>query len=355
MIKIFKRCPVVSVMILLCFFSAFVALCSGLISVSRASESARVKKEYAYRSETAVYIRSPDGLSAEDLARLVNGIKSGNIYLDDMVIYFNEIDGAFRPNLLLKQNEPLSLPPSVSGRREISSVPENGIVASTAIGSLDALSVLGATFDITEKIDSEKYPFVRNSFTMNASDFFKAFPNALGEGTNITLIIDSNKADTGTVFSEIKTIAAELFPSANVFGSKRESKDNAFRADATMENLISAGLFLFALINTVTISYYWVTVRRREIAIRKAFGASNFRVIGQMTAELLSLIGTSAVLALTTQFVIWGMSDGSEIKPADSIILAAGMLLGITIAIVISMIVPVRLILQIQPSEGVKL
>lgn len=354
MIKIIKRYSVVSALILLCFFSAFLALCNGLLTMSKASERARVQKEYAYRSETAVYILSPGGLSFGDLERLVSGVKSCNIFLDDMRIFFNEIDGAFKPNLLLKQNEPLSLPPSVSGRREISSIPENGIVASTAIGSLDTLNVLGAAFDVVEKIDSEKYPFVRSSFTMNAADFFKAFPDGLGGGTNISLIIDSNKADTEKVFSEIKTAAAELFPGANVIGSKRESKDGVFRADVTMENMISVGLFLFALINTVTISYYWVTVRRREIAIRKAFGASNFRVIAKMTSELLALIGMSAVFALITQFVIW-IIRGGEINLIECAVLAAGFLIGIMLAVVISMIVPVRLILQIQPSEGVKL
>lgn len=352
MLKIIKRYSVVSTLIMLCFFSAFFALCNGLLTMSKVSENARVQKEYAYRSETAVYILSPGGLSFGDLERLVSGVKSCNIFLDDMRIFFNEIDGAFKPNLLLKQNEPLSLPPSVSGKREIRSIPENGIVAFTGIGELDTLNVLGTAFDIVEKIDSEKYPFVRG-LTMNAADFFKAFPDGLGDGTYISLIIDSNKADTETAFSEIKA-AAELFPNTNVIGSKRESKNGVFRVDVTMENVLSVGLIFFALINTVTISYYWVTVRRREIAIRKAFGASNFSVIAKMTSELLSLIGTSAVLAFVTQLIIWSINK-SKINLTDSIILAAGFLIGITFAVVISMIIPVRLILQIRPSEGVKL
>ncbi|MCM1167105.1 MAG: ABC transporter permease [Lachnospiraceae bacterium] len=349
--KLFKRYSVVSVMILLCFFSAFSALCSGLLAVSEANENARIQKEYAYSSETAVYIRSPKSLSFDDLSRLVSSVKSGNIYLDDMMIWFNEIDGAFIPNLLLKQNEPLSLPPAVRGKTEINFIPENGIICSTKIGDFDTLSVLGKTFSIAEKIDAEKYPFV-NTFTLNAKDYFAAFPDALGDGKSIALTVNSNKIDTSEIYSEIKNNAAKILPNAEIYGTKRESKDTVLQSSESVTNVIAAGLFLFALINTVTISYYWVNVRRREIAIRKAFGASDFRVMGKMTAELLTLIGTAAVPALITQFAIRGNSG--KINFSDLAILAAGMLIGITLATVISMIVPMRVILGIKPSEGVR-
>lgn len=354
MLKIIKRYSIVSALIMLCFFSAFLALCNGLLTTAKASEAVRTEREYAYTSETTVYIRSTNGMTYEDLAALVSSIKNGNIYLDDMRIFFTEVSGTFRPELLLKQNEALSLPPTVSGTKEINFIPENGIIAPSGVGSIEALTAKDQRLDIIEKNDTEKYGFLVSRFVMNASDFFRIFPDALEGGTYITLIISSNKTDTSEIFSELKQNAAELFPKAAVTGYKKESKASAFRNADSTENMISAGLFLFALINTVIISYYWVTVRRREIAIRKAFGASNFRVIAKMTAELLALIGASAVLAMITQFMIWNFK-GDEINLIEYAVLAAGFLFGIMLAVIVSMIVPVRLILQIRPSEGVKL
>ena len=81
----------------------------------------------------------------------------------------------------------------------------------------------------------------------------------------------------------------------------------------------------------------------------KHFGASNFRVMSLITLELFELIGVAAL-----QAAIWRF-QGGEINFYDAAILAAGLLLAITLAIFIAMIVPVRLILRIQPSEGVKL
>lgn len=353
MLKIIKRYSIVSTLIMLCFFSAFLALCNGLLTTAKASEAVRTEQQYAYQSETTVYIRSA-GMTYEDLTVLVSSIKNGNIYLDDMRIFFNEVSGTFRPELLLKQNEALSLPPTVSGTKEINFIPENGIIAPSRVGSIEALTAKDHRLDITEMIDSEKYGFLGSRFVLNASDFFGIFPDGLEDGKYITLIISSNKTDTSEIFSELKQNAAEFFPNITLTGYKKEVKTNAFYGAVSTENMISAGLFLFALINTVIISYYWVTVRRREIAIRKAFGASNFRVIAKMTAELLALIGASAVLAMVTQFAIWNIK-GDEINLIEYAVLAAGFLFGIMLAVIISMIVPVRLILQIRPSEGVKL
>ncbi|MBD5129327.1 MAG: hypothetical protein HDT43_05335 [Ruminococcaceae bacterium] len=349
MLKIFKRYTGVCAMILLCFFSAFLALCSGLLSTSKANDIIRTKNRYAYADELRVFIRVPKGISARELLRLADCAESCNIYLENMMIYFTEFDGAYRPSIVMKQNEPLSLPVS----RSIAHIPENGIIAPSRI-EFEEITIHGNSFRVIEKIDCEKYPFLVSSFTLNAADYFKAFPEALDGQKEVVLSISSNRSDAGSAYSQIQEKLTELIPSADISCSKTETKTDVFQGAVSMENIISAGLFLFALINTVIISYYWVAVRRREIAVRKAFGAGNFRVIGLVTAELLKIIGISAFLAALTQTAIWQFF-GDGINIADAAVLAVGLLLSITVAVMIAMIVPVRFILHIQPSEGVKL
>lgn len=354
MIKIFKRYSGFSVMILLCFFSAFLALCNGLMSTAKANDLIKTENRYAYIEEIKMSIRAAKSITAEGILHIAEEAEKCNIYLDTamdstMVIYFDEIPNVCSPNVVLKQNEPLSLPTS----RNITVIPGNGIIVPSNISG-DELSVHGNKFRIIETIDCEKYPFIANSFTLNGADYFTAFPDVLDDRNDITLRILSNRSDVAETYSRIKDKVSEVLPDAVVYGNKTDSQANVFQAAVTMENMISVGLFLFALINTVIISYYWVIVRRREIAIRKAFGASNFQVIKLMTAELLSLIGTAAFFAAVTQIVIWQIR-GDEISFADSGISAIGLLIAITTAIIVTMIVPVKFILNIQPSEGVKL
>lgn len=354
MLTIFKRYASVSTMILLCFFSAFLALCNGLLSTSKASDIIRTENQYAYLNELRLSIRSSESITPDKLMEIADCADHCNVYLDtrldySMVIYFNEIDNAYSPEVILKQNEPLSLPTS----KPITRIPDNGIVVPSQI-SADELTIHGKRFQVIEKMNCERYPFVINSLTLNGSDYFDAFPNVLNEQKEVTLCIFSNKYDVEDVGSHIKERVAEIFPEAVVTAKRTNTQVNIFQSSLSIENIISVGLFLFALINTIIISYYWVVVRRREIAIRKAFGASNFRIMSLITLELFELIGIAALLAALTQVVIWRI-QGSEVNLYDLVILTLGLLLAIALAIFIAMMVPVRYILRIQPSEGVKL
>lgn len=353
MLKAFKRYSGVSAMILLCFFSAFVALCNGLLSTAKASDMIRTENQYAYLNELKLTIRNSE-ISSDKLMEIADCVDHCNVYLDtkmnsSLLIYFKEIEGSYAPDVILKQNEALSLPTSKS----ITHIPDNGIIVSSNI-TADELTIHGIKLRVIEKMDHEKYPFITYLLAMNGSDYFNALPNVLDGQKEITLCVFSNKYDVGETGSRIKEKIAEIIPEAVVTARITNTQNDIFQSSLSTENIISAGLFLFALINTIIISYYWVVVRRREIAVRKAFGAGNFRIIGLVTAELLSLVGISAVLALLTQIIIWRI-QGGEIELIDSAVLAVGLLLAITLAVIIAMIVPVWFILHIQPSEGVKL
>lgn len=350
MFKMFKRYSVVGVLVFLCFFSAFLALCNGLLSTSKASSLIRERNQYAYSSELRVFISSSESISSEILFQLVDSVEQSNIYIEDMRIYFDEVEGLFKPKVILKQNESLSLPTE----KNIDALPENSIViSSNIIGELNALSVHGERFNIYNKIDSDRYPYA-TGIIINAKDYFRACPDALDGVMDISLTIAASKANVYTAYEQIKEKAKEISSNLNIFSSEVKTTQDVFTVSLTSENLISIGLFLFALINTLIISYYWVVVRRHEIAIRKAFGASNIRIIKLMMSELAQIISLSAIVAILVQCIIWKLK-GDNIVLSDSIFLMVGLLLSIAIASFVVMIVPVRIILNIQPSEGVKL
>ena len=77
-------------------------------------------------------------------------------------------------------------------------------------------------------------------------------------------------------------------------------------------------------------------------------------IIKFMMSEFAQIIGLSAIVAVIVQCFIWKIQNNS-IELTDSVFLMAGLLLSIAVASFVVMIVPVRVILNIQPSEGVKL
>lgn len=350
MLKVFKRYTVVSVLIVLCFFSAFISLCNGLLSVAQADKLIRRENQYACASEIQATIHVAEDMTPDTLLRLMDHIRTCNVYLENMEIYFDEIDSVYRPNVVLCQNEKLSLP---TDRPDLE-IPEGSVIApSSTTGGRGQLSIHGQEFSVYDTMDDDAYPFVSGLFVLNANDYFKAFPEALHGLYEITLRITSNEDDAYAAFAQIRTNLQEEVPKAAIHATETAESDNIFQILLSEENLFSADLFLFALINTLIISYYWITVRRREIAIRKAFGADNRSVIRLVSGELLQLIGLAALAAIVVQGLIW-LTRGNSLDVREALLIAGGLLLSIAIAVMIAMAVPIHFILRIQPSEGVE-
>lgn len=349
--RILKRYPTVGVMIILCFFSAFFALCNGLFTVNQTTSLVQLKNEYAYQNEMNITLRSSENITPKQLNQLISGISACNITVENMRIYFEEINGVYSPEVILCQNEPLSIP-TVD---KISKIPDGQIiVSSSAVGDTDVLHCKGTSFLIYEVMDAERYDFIRNKFILNASDYFKIFPDALSENDEVTLKISSNQYDVYDTYEIIKSNVALCLPDTIIQSTEIENKEDIFQNALSQETLISAGLYLFALLNSTLISYYWIVVRKREIAIRKAFGATNISIISLLVRELMMLIGCSALLACMVQCLIWSL-QGNFLNTFNYLQIVLVLFGAIVLAVLIAILVPIKYILSIQPSEGVKL
>lgn len=349
--KILKRYPTVAAMIILCFFSAFIALCNGLLTMSQTSNLIQLKNQYAYQSEIRITLRTSETITIDQLHQIVSNVDECNVIVENMRIYFAEIDGLYCPDVVLCQNEPLSIPTT----NEISKIQEGEIIgASNTVGDNTSLNCKGKSFVLCDIMDVEQYDFVRSLFVINAADYFSIFPNALMENDEVTLKVSSNKYDVYDTYAQIRANTIAHFPNAIIRGSELENQKDIFQNTLSQETILSTGLYLFAILNSTLISYYWIVVRKREIAIRKAFGATNFSVASLMFRELMILIGFAAVLASVVQIIIWVLQD--NILNVYNYFHIAIILLGaIILAVIIAVIVPVKYILSIQPSEGVKL
>lgn len=127
-LKIFKRYSVVGTLIVLCFFSAFIALCNGLLSTVQASNLIQKENQYAYSNEVEATIRTAEEIIPDTLFQLMSNVNTCNIYIENMEIYFEQIDGVYRPDILLQQNEILSLPTS----KTVSAIPAGSIIAASS-------------------------------------------------------------------------------------------------------------------------------------------------------------------------------------------------------------------------------
>ncbi|WP_058484954.1 FtsX-like permease family protein [Defluviitalea phaphyphila] len=349
MFAVIKRYSNVSVLIIICFFSAFIALYNGITSTLQVVHTIREKNEYVYRNQVRATIFLPKPISPQELLMLMKDVDTCNVVLDNMPLYFDQIDNVFNPEVVLKQNEPFSLPSS----ERIDSLKKFSLIASeTTIKGNKKLSINGITFDIQNILDDKTYPFVNNLFIINGEDYFYIFPNRIDEQDRLYINIYSNKNNVYSAYTKIQKSLEELIPEARITSSDVITRENIFEGVFNQDNVIFIGLFAFALLNTIILSYYWVVVRRHEIAIRKAFGYTNFSVIVLLSKELFQLIFISAILSIITGISL----SFTQIQNFEKFVpMAIGFIIAMGIAVIISMIIPAVYILNLQPSEGVKL
>jgi predicted permease len=122
---------------------------------------------------------------------------------------------------------------------------------------------------------------------------------------------------------EMDTIAARLaeqYPQSNHgFGAHLESFREAFSGDTRLAVLVLFGAVVFVLliacVNVANLFLVRGAARAREIAVRRAFGASRTRLIRQMLTESLVLAVCGGVLGIILG--AWGISGLGYLLPAD--------------------------------------
>ena len=187
---------------------------------------------------------------------------------------------------------------------------------------------------------------------IGAETYFKLLENTTIEGI-LNITFTSNKQSVYTSVKELETYIKNNYPNAEIYTLESTSNENIFTNSISGQSIISGGLFVFALLNTMIISYYLIYVRKKEIAIRKAFGFTNFRIIKMLMKDIGVLVILSAGIAIILQLFI----DLIVIKQFDFynyITLLIPMLICIVLSILVAVIVPIRLVLKIDPAEGVK-
>ena len=124
----------------------------------------------------------------------------------------------------------------------------------------------------------------------------------------------------------------------------------------TMQNTglsLAFSVYLFSIANCLVVTNYWVITKRRNIAIFKAFGWSNFQLICSIIQEMskILLIGLFIGISLSTifSFITAGIIS---ITVTPFVLLGTVILLTFTLAV--SVILPICYILNIAPAEVIE-
>lgn len=124
----------------------------------------------------------------------------------------------------------------------------------------------------------------------------------------------------------------------------------------TMQNTgfsLALSIYLFSVVNCLVITNYWIVTKRREMAIRKAFGWSNRRLLFAIAAEMAQILLVS-LCAAAFLIAVFSRMTGGMLSVRITPLFLCGTFVLLLFTLVISISVPVAQILRIHPAEVIR-
>lgn len=143
--------------------------------------------------------------------------------------------------------------------------------------------------------------------------------------------------------------------SINAILSSLSEMDSEIPIYVTMQGTglsLALAIYLFSIANCLVVTNYWIITKRRDMAIRKAFGWSNRHLVQMVISEMTGVLAVSLFISV---IFLWSLAkwntDIFSIQLTPFFMIGTLALLMLTLAV--SMIIPVMRIMKIHPAEVV--
>lgn len=275
---------------------SFTAAVNGRQVYERMEKARMELNEYKYLNNYIISISGIDNIQeiAEDIE-----ILKGNVSIVDNDLYINDADIYQRTEILIKQDEDLPYPVrEVSGSR--------GVVIGKSIeqycyskdeGKAQYIVIDGREYQVEGYVEST-YSDVLNGKVILKTDNPKEI-SCLANADTLVLNYGSYSMDAEDCVRGF----------SNQFGDKysiyyeKESDKYIEIGSANAEEEFYMTITLFAMINCVVISEFWIMRRKQEIIIRKLWGYGNIRLFWILYREMLIIAGLAVGISIVLQNV----------------------------------------------------
>lgn len=121
----------------------------------------------------------------------------------------------------------------------------------------------------------------------------------------------------------------------------------------TMQNSglsFAISIYLFSIANCLVVTNYWIITRRRNMAICKAFGWSNYNLICSVIAELSVILLISLFVGIALTFAFSCLAAGLITISITPFFLCSTIAL-LLLTLIVSSVIPIARIMKIHPAE----
>lgn len=190
---------------------------------------------------------------------------------------------------------------------------------------------------------------------------YRAIPQAVQNvpQRQIGLFLTQNGASPEPTATDVQARILAVDAGARVHvqqtGDTGGSDPSPTRNAALMAALIGGLILLVASVNISNLSLFWILDRRKEIAVRKALGATDRAILQLVVGEMLAFATVSLVMAWVLHAALAAVLAGQGIAIGIG---WASIAVSVTVALLcalVTSIVPVRAALAMEPADVLRI
>lgn len=220
------------------------------------------------------------------------------------------------------------------------------------------MNVLGIRKDFTYDMSDKSYiTFIDSIDKYHMESIYSMGSFALSGGDPMVFIFESNKDDTLDSYNNIvKELKAKgyIVTEHELSGEDIDERQSGGIVYKDIMDKITMLLIIFAVINCVYITRLWISRKKVEITIRKAYGQSTLKIGVMLAGQLVRFCVVSMVLAFVIQLVYRQITSHSGMYVVISFMNVIEVLSAMLLLIIIMMIIPLFELKKIKPATGVK-
>ena len=344
---------------LIVYTTVFGAL--GIYNKAYDKEKDRLSSLYKNRIELSVITSK----KVDFLTYLGNDVDTGNAVLaGKFSLGVQELGGLNRCEMILKTNEELNyklisgrLPgqgDGASSEREIAVGREKEKQA-VVIDGKKYFTIEGERYEIVGVLGSEKSDYWDYKILLNISCVGQNVMTAVMSMQEYSIELGSNTGELDASYSKIYGNIRSVDEASDIKAQKINSA-----GESTMENTMAREnmkvniiAYIFCVLNCMIMSEFWIIQRRKEFAIKKAFGMKNIRIVRDIAVNVLELSCFSLVLFLAGYILLrlLNISTGFDIVFSPVTVLAT--IAAIAAVFLATMIYPVYKIFKFNPVHQI--
>lgn len=360
------RYPTSTVYIILGLLVAFFALFDGLSIYNHLLSGINEEQQYGYTSTMYISIKKGQGykINIEDLLT----DSKANVKITNFPIWIEGNDGMSNLDVILVSNEKekyvfqqgrLPSNKEVKNGENVISVGRARMSNLTSDDSGDRfITINGTRYKVVGIMGAKNSNVLDGKLVTYYNCLSSDMKQKILNSKELWLTVESDSEDVYPICKQIKINIVKRNPEIAVDGY--EPNDDEQQNEEIETAMAQSGvsvyflIYFFAIINCVIISEFWIEQRRREIAIRKAFGTSNLRIIGMLFGEMLRISCLAGILCIILQIIFSKIASGIfniYIEASIANIMTIAVLIIVTSLAVI--LVPVYKIIKMVPSQAV--